>query len=70
VLHAGVKQKLKETLAAFSVPLEMTDAEVLTELTPAELSPAAGLKAELLADVNELRTELQVERGRYRYRYV
>eukprot|EP00962_Isochrysis_galbana_P053038 scaffold24502_cov62-Isochrysis_galbana.AAC.1 len=49
-LQASVTEHLKTTLWAFSVPLEMSDGEVLSELMPVGLAVGAGTRAELLAD--------------------
>lgn len=60
-LRSSLREQLKTTLSAFSVPLEMTDAEVLTELMPPEVALQSGTRAELLAEVHELRTQLRDE---------
>jgi hypothetical protein len=65
-LHAAVTQHLKTTLWAFSVPLEMSDEEVLAELVPAGLEVGAGTRAEMLADVHELRTQVRDSSSRRR----
>ena len=57
-LRSSLREQLKTTLSAFSVPLEMTDAEVLTELMPPEVALQSGTRAELLAEVHELRTQV------------
>lgn len=62
-LQASVTEQLKTTLWAFSVPLEMSDGEVLAELMPVGLAVGAGTRAELLADVHALRTQVGAWRG-------
>jgi len=63
-VQAELEKHLKDTLGAFSVPLEMSDAEVLDELiagADAAAEMPAALKTDLLTNVNRMRTLLLEE---------
>ena len=60
LLGDEISAQLKKTLAAFSVPLEMSDAEVLRELLAGTSSEGApvSFKRDMLRAINAMRVEL------------